>query len=482
MSLPEKIPHRISLSLILKLLIVLILLCVSLYFSSVILNKPVTLSILVQAVEAQEWRELIKEFKEENSNIDIEIVEGSDATDLVEEVYANAFEQESSTNLIKNPYNFFFPARGSDYDLVYMDIIWVARFADQDWLMDLSNKISDKELNRFLPNDLNGGRYKKRLYRIPFHSDTGVLYYRKDLLESLTIKHPPETFKELKDFSQQLQKPQGKPRWGYVWQGQQYEGLVAMFVEILYSSGGSWINEETLEVELDKPEVLPKTLEAIKFLRNTISEQISPPNVTTYQEEETRRLFQEGEAVFLRNWPYVWNEANKSTSNIQGKFAIAPVVHAEGQKSKACQGGWGLGISKFTKHPNEAWKAVEFFTSAATQRKYALRTGNMPSRRSLFYDPQLVERYSHYPTLLNILNNTVLRPRIPLYHKASAILQKHLNYVLTNQNIKPEGIEKEIQTGAFETCKLLSVKVTKAASDKSCEAVHYPNTASTARE
>lgn len=465
MSFPEKIPHRISLSLILKLLIVLILLCVSLYFSSVILNKPVTLSILVQAVEAQEWRELIKEFEEENSNIDIEIVEGSDATDLVEEVYANAFEQESSTNLRKNPYNFFFPARGSDYDLVYMDIIWVARFADQDWLMDLSNKISDKELNRFLTNDLKGGRYKNRLYRIPFHSDTGVLYYRKDLLESLTIKHPPETFKELIDFSNQLKKPQGKPQWGYVWQGQQYEGLVAMFVEILYSSGGSWINEKTLEVELDKPKVLPKTLEAIKFLRNTISEKISPPNVTTDQEEETRKLFQEGKAVFLRNWPYVWNEANKADSNIQGKFAIAPVVHAEDQKSRACQGGWGLGISKFTKHPDEAWKAVEFFTSAATQKKYALRTGNMPSRRSLFYDPQLVERYSHYPTLLNILNNTVLRPRIPLYHKASAILQKHLNYVLTNQNIKPEEIEKEIQTAAFETRKLLSPgKVTKEGS------------------
>lgn len=483
MSIPEKIPHRISLSLILRLLIVLILLCVSLYFSWVLWTKPVTLSILVQAVEAQEWRKLIKEFKEENLNIDIEIVEGSDATDLVEEVYANAFDQESPTNLIKKLYNFFFQNGESHYDLVYMDIIWVPRFADNGWLMDLSKKISDKELKKFLRNDVNGGRYKKGLYRIPVHSDVGLLYYRKDLLDEGGIDHPPETFGELIDFSNKLKKTSEKPHWGYVWQGQQYEGLVAMFVEVLYSSGGSWINEKTLEVELDKPEILPKTLEAIKFLHSTISEQISPRNVTTYQEEETRRLFQEGEAVFLRNWPYVWNEANKADSDIQGKFAIAPVVHAEDQKSRACQGGWGLGISKFTKHPDEAWKAVEFFTSAATQKKYALRTGNMPSRRSLFYDPQLVERYSHYPTLLNILNNTVLRPRIPLYHKASAILQKHLNYVLTNQNIKPEEIEKEIQTAAFETRKLLSPgKVTKEGSDRSREAVHYPNTASTARE
>jgi multiple sugar transport system substrate-binding protein len=392
--------------------------------------------------------------------------------------------------LVAERRNLFFPARGSDYDLVYMDIIWVSRFAQKNWLMDLSKKISKEELSKFLPKDVDGGHYNKRLYRIPFHSDVGVLYYRKDLLNSGKIDHPPETFKELKYFSKKLQKPQGKgkPRWGYVWQGQQYEGLVAMFVEILYSSGGSWINEETLEVELDKPEILPKTLEAIKFLHNTIKDNISPPNVTTSQEEETRRLFQEGDAVFLRNWPYVWNEANKADSDIQGKFAIAPVVHAENQKSIACQGGWGLGISKFTKHPDEAWKAVEFFTSAATQKKYALRTGNMPTRRSLFYDPQLVERYSYYPTLLKILDNrhnTVLRPAIPDYHEASAILQKHLNSVLTKLKITPEEIEKEIKAAAFETRQLLSPgKVTKAGagSDRSYEAVHYPNTASTARE
>lgn len=483
MILPQKNQRRIILSLILVLLIVLILLCSSLYFSSFLLNKSVTLYMLVQAVEAQNWRELIKEFKEENPNINIEIVEGSDATDLVEEVYANAFTQESSINSIKKPYDFSSQNRESHYDhydLVYMDIIWVSRFADKGWLKNLKEeyKISENELQKFLPNDVKGGCYKGGLYRIPFHSDVGLLYYRKDLLDERGIDHPPETFGELIDFSNKLKKTSEKPQWGYVWQGQQYEGLVAMFVEVLESYGGSWIDDKTREVELDKTRVLlDRTKEAINFLRRTIREnKISPENVTNYQEEETRKFFQEGEAVFLRNWPYVWNEANKADSDIQGKFAIAPVVHAEGQKSKACQGGWGLGISKFTKHPKEAWKAVEFFTSTATQKKYALRTGNMPSRRSLFYDPQLVERYSYYPTLLRILDNTdntVLRPRIPDYHEASAILQQHLNSVLMKPNIKPEEIEKEITAAADETReKLQARKVTKADPDRSCETVH----------
>lgn len=120
--------------------------------------------------------------------------------------------------------------------------------------------------------------------RMPFRSDAGMLYYRTDLLAENGY-NPLDTFEELREISEDLQK-KGVAKWGYVWQGKQYEGLSAMFVEILQGFGAYWVNPETLEVGLDSE----KAIAAVEFLRSTIEEGISPPGVTTYAEEETRRL------------------------------------------------------------------------------------------------------------------------------------------------------------------------------------------------
>lgn len=90
---------------------------------------------------------------------------------------------------------------------------------------------------------------------MPFRSDAGMLYYRTDLLEENGFD-PPETTEELLEISRSLQE-QGAVEWGYVWQGRQYEGLAAVFVEILEGHGGFWVNPETEEVGLDDPEPSP---------------------------------------------------------------------------------------------------------------------------------------------------------------------------------------------------------------------------------
>lgn len=120
-------------------------------------------------------------------------------------------------------------------------------------------------------------------------------------------------------------KDDDEAQWGYLWQGKQYEGVAAMFVEVLEGFGGFWANPETLEVGLDSPEAL----RAVEFLRNTITEGISPRGVSTFGEEETRLLFQSGGSVFLRNWPYVWRLANEENSEIKGKFGISAMLQGE---------------------------------------------------------------------------------------------------------------------------------------------------------
>ncbi|MEC4818304.1 MAG: ABC transporter substrate-binding protein [Scytonema sp. PMC 1069.18] len=392
-------------------------------------QQPVVLNLLMTAPDAQPWKKgLIEKFEAENPGIRINIIEGPNATNLLEDLYTSAFILGDSP-----------------YDLVNMDVVWTPKFAAAGWLLDLSDRITSAELAAFSSKDVEGGRYEGKLYRIPMRSDVGVFYYREDLLKEAGLR-PPESFADLLKASKVLQQ-RGKVPWGYVWQGRQYEGLVAMFVEVLEGYGGFWVNPDTREVGLDRPE----TLEAIAFLKDTIQEGVSPPGVTTYQEEETRRVFQSGQAAFIRSWPYLLPLANAEDSPIQGKFALKPMVSAPTHSSGACLGGWGLGISKSSKHPEEAWKAIKYFTSEEVQRQFVLEAGFVPSRRSLFLDPEIVAKYPHYPELLNISKKAVLRPPIAQYAQVSDILQRYLSAALTNR-MTPE---KAMQAAANETRRVL---------------------------
>lgn len=434
-SKPPRFLHRLGFRQILGL-VTIFLLASALIF--ILLRKPVTLSFVVPNREAEQWKPLIEEFQSKNRDIRINLTnfsqtnpEKPENTDQVKELYTSAFQKKQG----KLP-----------YDLIYQDIVWVPKFAEAGWLRDLSDWISKEELDKFLRSEVEAGRYQGKLYRIPFRTDVGVLYYRKDLLEQVK-ENPPETFDDLIRISQKLQK-QGIG-WGYLWQGSRSEGIAAMFLEVLHGYGGFWIDPKTRVVGLDRPEAL----KAVEFLRNTIMQGISPKGLTSYREDETRSLFTEGKAVFLRNWPDVWVQANAADSFIRGKIDIKPMVHAAGYSSSACKGGWGFGIAKTTKHPKQAWKAIQFFTSAAAQRYFVLQMSFVPSRRVLFIDPQIIDKYSHYPKLLEIIDEySISRPAIPQYSRASDILQQYLwNALMGQQN--PQAAMK---AAAEQTRKLLA--------------------------
>ena len=389
-------------------------------------QQPIVIKTLVRADETQQLQPLVEKFNQQHSDIRFETVAAPSDSNQVEDLYTSSF-------LLGN----------SPYDVVYMDIVWTPKFAAAGWLKDISDRITEEEAE-YLEADIAGGMYQGKLYRLPFRSDAGMLYYRRDLLQEAGYQEPPETFDELLTVSQDIQQ-QGLTDWGYVWQGKQYEGLAAMFVEILRGNDAYWVNPETQEVGLDQPEAIA----AVEFLREAIAKRVSPPGVTTYAEEETRLLFQNGKAAFLRNWPYVYSLA--ADSDIAGKYSIKPMVHAVGKNSGATLGGWGLGISTSTKHPDAAWQVLEFLSSEESQREFILETGFVPSRVALFNDPQIVAKYDYYPQLLNVVRSSALRPPIPQYAQASDILQRYLSAAITGKMTPEEAM----QAAASETRNLL---------------------------
>ncbi|WP_088892066.1 ABC transporter substrate-binding protein [Leptolyngbya ohadii] len=392
-------------------------------------QQPVHITMLMSALDSAQERHIVEAFEAKNPDIKVDIIEGPNASNLIEDLYTSSFL-----------------LGGSPYDLVYMDIVWLPKFAAAGWLMDLTDRITQADLADFIPETVEGSRYNDRLYRMPVRTDSGLLYYREDLLQQAGAQ-PPETFSDLINISQQLQKSDAAD-WGYVWQGRQYEGLSAMFVEVLEGSGGFWINPETLEVGLDRPE----TQKAIQFLKDTINQGISPPGVTTYQEEEARRLFQSGQAVFMRNWPYALPLANADDSPIKGKVGFKPMVHAQGQQSAGALGGWGIGVAKSSTHPEEALRFAQYYASEEAQRNLVLENGYLPTRRSLYTDPQVVQQYSYFPRMLPVAESATLRPPVAQYAQASDILQRYLSAALTGRT----DPEQAMRDAANETRTLLN--------------------------
>ena len=423
----KRLIKRLGIPYLLGILVTLILIF-QFWVLPALTQQPVVITMLMQGQDRANWLPFLEEFQQKNRDIRLNLVEGPFDTNLQENLLTSAF-------LLGD----------SPYDVLNMDIVWVPKFAAAGWLRPIDDRVPSEQLADMLENTIEGGSYQGKLYRMPTTSDAGVLYYRTDLLQQAGAK-PPETFQDMLTLAQQLQGKKNAA-WGYLWQGKQYEGVSAMFVEVLEGFGGFWVNPDTLEVGLDRPE----SIQAVEFLRNTITQGISPSGVTTYGEEETRQLFQAGDAIFLRNWPYVWRLVNQEDSKVRGNVGIKPMLQGAGQRGGSSLGGWGLAISSTTRHPDEAWRLIQFMTSKEMMRRFVLETGLISSYKSLYTDPEIVAKYPHFPQLLEAVQQSVLRPPVAQYAQASDILQRYLSAAFTG-GMNPTDA---MQAAARETRNLL---------------------------
>jgi multiple sugar transport system substrate-binding protein len=237
--------------------------------------------------------------------------------------------------------------------------------------------------------------------------------------------------------------------WGFVWQGKQYEGLVCDYLEVLSGCGGYWVDATTLDVGLDQPQALAALTFMVACVRPPA---VSPPGVTTYEEEESRRLFQDGRAVFLRSWPYTWRLAQLPDSPLRGRVGVAPMVHGPGGGSAGTLGGWGLGISAFSHHPQLALAFIRAITSLSGQRTLCTPTGYAPARLEAYADPELLAADPFLAELERLHGDAVLRPPVPRYDLASDILQRHLSAALAGS----EPPARALRRAASETRAMLA--------------------------
>lgn len=303
---------------------------------------------------------------------------------------------------------------GSDrFDVLNIDVAWTSEFAAAGWIAPLER---DRfPLDTFLRPVVDTATFDGRLYAVPYVTNAGLLYYRKDVLDRAGVK-PPRTWAELAHQARTLAPRHGLD--GYAGQFLPYEGLTVNVTEAVHSAGGSILRDDGERVTVDSDAARA----AFSFLADGVREGWIPRDALGYKEEESRRAFQDGRLLFLRNWPYVHADASAKDSKVAGRFGVVPLPGPDGPGTSVL-GGSNLAVSSHARHPESAADLIAYLTSERVQRKVLTEGSLPPVRAALYEDPALIAAHAYLPTLRRSVLSAVPRPKSARYDQVSLAVQ-----------------------------------------------------------
>jgi multiple sugar transport system substrate-binding protein len=324
-------------------------------------------------------------------------------------------------------------AESPECDVLGMDVIWTAEYAGQGWLLDVSDFISQNG-DKFIESTVETTEYEGKNYAVPFNSNAGFIYYRTD-----QVDQAPETWEDLYKEAQAQN--------GVVYQGFRYEGLTVNFLELLYSAGGTVLSEDGQEATADSQEVR----DVLQFMADGIESGAAPKANTTYQEEESRRAFEAGNATFMRNWPYAY--ALGKESNIADKFDISTFPGYGGGEGAGVLGGYDLAISSYSENPEGSLAFIEFATGAEQQKLMATEASLPPTLTEVYDDPEVKKALPFAEELRTAIEQAEPRPVSPVYPQISEAIYNNV-FAALQGNMSPDEaaskMNEDIQ-GALET-------------------------------
>lgn len=305
-------------------------------------------------------------------------------------------------------------ARLRNFDIFDLDMDWTPEFAEHGWLVDLQDLRPDIE-RVSLPGPLRTAIWKGRLWAAPYATDAGILYYRSDLVDK-----PPITWEELIDIGRRVGERHGIAP--FVADGKQYEGLVVQYLEYFWGLGGEVLDQDGQSVRFPQG----PAVQAATFMRTAFLEGVYAPGFNTMDLEEARKTFQSGDAIFMRSWPYAYQQMNggDTDSQIVGKVGIAPLPAFTGHRSIAALGGHHLAVSPFSRDIPAATEFVKFVsTSRDVQLGLARQHSRPPTLKVAYHD---LTTDPMVALLAKVLPAAKARPATPEWATISTEMQQQI--------------------------------------------------------
>jgi trehalose/maltose transport system substrate-binding protein len=317
-------------------------------------------------------------------------------------------------------------ANSADIDVFQIDVIWPGILANH--FIDLTEHVDQDAIDQHFEAIVQNNTVDGRLVAMPWFTDAGILYYRTDLLEKYG-KEPPTTWQELTEVAREIQegeRAEGNDRMlGFVFQAKAYEGLTCDALEWIDSFGGGTIVDGEGAITINNE----NAVEALELAASWIGD-IAPEGVLNYAEEESRGVFQSGNAVFMRNWPYAWALGNAPDSPITGKIGVSQLPKGgEDGKPTGVLGGWQLAVSKYSQNAELAVDLVRHLTSPDEQKRRAIEGSYNPTIAALYQDEEVLEATPFFGELYDTFTNAVARPSRVTGEKYNQVSSEFFNAV-----------------------------------------------------
>jgi multiple sugar transport system substrate-binding protein len=326
---------------------------------------------------------------------------------------------------------------GAGPDVFMGDVIWPAQFAAHQLAVPLSDYLPSSFFSRFAPGLVAGASYKGQVIGAPFFEDQGFLYYRKDLLAADHLP-VPHTWEQLASESKEMQAKH-QVKYGFVFQGADYEGATCDFMEFLGSSGGAVLNSSDTKSVLTSGSA---ALRALSFERSLVTSGVSPAAESTYEENQAMDTFDAGQAAFLRNWDYAYSTSQSSGSKVIGKVGVAPLPTFAGEPYPGTSniGGWNLYINPHSKNKAADLTFIKWMTGTTAQHILATDFSEIPTNEAVRTSPSVIK----VNPVLAVVPHTRLIPRpagTPVYPQVSQAIYQNVSATLAGQESPAAAIK-----------------------------------------
>ena len=154
----------------------------------------------------------------------------------------------------------YFRSKSDRIDVFSVDQIWVPRFTR--WAVPLDDYFSNTEKKQILSYAMQSCFYKDSLFAIPLYLDIALMYYRKDIISKLPNAKEIErklnhsiTWNDMIDLNNQIKN---NPL--FIFQADDYEGLMCIYTEILDNMHAKLMKGDSLMLKT------PQAEKALQFL------------------------------------------------------------------------------------------------------------------------------------------------------------------------------------------------------------------------
>jgi multiple sugar transport system substrate-binding protein len=320
-------------------------------------------------------------------------------------------ELAADATAVRNQYIQRAQAKSADCDALQSDIIWIAEFAQQKWLLDMSAYANARK-GEFIPSTLSSFDYDGKVWGLPQVTGAGLLYRRTDQVPDV-----PATWQDM--------YAEAAKHDGFAYQGAAYEGLTCDFIEVSSAVGGRIISPDGKKAEFDSPQ----NLKALQFMVDGMKDGAAVKAARTYMEEEARRAFESGTATFMRNWSYAY-ALDKKAAKVKDHLAVSPLPPFEGGKRGGVLGGNGPVISAFSRNPKGALLWVDYWTSEAVIKHNAAKYALPPTMPQIYDDPAVKKTLPYATQLRAAVQAATSRPVSPVYSQISQAVDENVNKAL----------------------------------------------------